>query len=244
MPTASSNVDISNQALAMIGQKPILSFADQNELARQCSRWYDPMRRELLESCDWSFARNSARLNLIAAVAGFNGNFPDWASVSSSSDSDPNHDTAFPWAYVYKYPANVLYIHSVYALATGFGMAEEFMGYNQVEYTTWLQRMMKDYEIRRSRTTNQLVLCTNIPEAIAKYTRDITDTSQFTQKFCTALARRMAVMMVMPLNGDTEIKAQLEADAEKDISDAFRMNLSENPEWGPRTSSYEDTRGM
>src|SRR6266446_948404 len=100
MPQPLSSVDICNLALANINQKGILTLGDANELARMCNRWYDHMRRELLEDCDWTFARKIFTLNLIGQATGF-GDFPDWAATPASPATPDN--SVFPWAFIYQY---------------------------------------------------------------------------------------------------------------------------------------------
>lgn len=51
-----SEIDISNRALALLGQKPIASFADPNNVAEQCAQLYPAARDKCLEDRKWSFA--------------------------------------------------------------------------------------------------------------------------------------------------------------------------------------------
>lgn len=244
MPQPLSDVDICNLALANINQKPILTLGDANELARMVKRWYDPMRRELLEDCDWTFARKVFKLNLIGEATGV-ADFPDWATVGSTPPAGTlvADNFVYPWAFIYKYPPNVLFVHKVYNVHAQSGLTE-WSGYAGTQFRTWLETQNSGWELLRSRKTNEFSIATNIQDAICKYTFDMTDTSQFSPKFCTALSFKIAQRICLPLTGDKELKAGVDADMEKAMTDAMRMNLSENPEHGPRSSSYEDVRGM
>lgn len=252
MPQPLTDVDICNLALANINQQPILTLGDANELARMCKRWYDPMRRELLEDCDWTFARKTFKLNLIGEMSGVS-NFPDWATPSSAADGDDDEDdessdvlagnAVFPWAFLYAYPANVLYVHKVFNQQSPAGLWE-WSGYAGQQFKTWLETQQAGYEIMRSKRTNELAIASNISQAYCRYTVNMTDTSQFTAKFTTALSLKIAQRIVTPLTGDKELKSMIDADLERAMTDAFRNNHSEAPEYGPRSSAYEDTRGL
>lgn len=246
MPQPISKVDIANLALANINQKPILTLGDANELARMVNRWYDPCRRELLEDCDWTFARKTFKLNLIGEMTGV-GEFPEWATGGSSDDEESNDVTegneVFPYAFLYAYPNAVLFVHKVFNQSDSAGLWE-WSGYGGVQFRTWLEQQFSGWEVLRSRKTNQLAIASNLQQAYIRYTADITDVSQFTNKFVTALSLKIANRIVMPLTGDKELKQMIEADLERAMTDAYRNNHSENPEFGPRSSGYEDVRGI
>jgi len=104
-------------------------------------------------------------------------------------------------------------------------------------------RRRSGYEIIRSRRTNELAIACNIQQAICKYTADISDTSQFSNSFAVALSLKIAQRIVSPLTGDKELKADIDKDLEIEMSKAFRLNLTEQPEHGPTSSDYENVRG-
>lgn len=247
MPQPLSSVDICNLALASIAVKPISTLGDPIEAARGCKRWYDFQRRDLLESSDWSFARKAAKLNLISAAAGLS-DFPDWAQAGLSGSGPAANlvasDWVFPWAYLYAYPPSCLFIHKVYN-AHAPSSAEEWCGYDQsIRFATWVERNRSGWEIMRSRKSNQISVATNLQSALVKFTEDITDTSQFDNCFVDALQLKIAAKLVVPLTGDMELKQQIDKDLVEAMSNAYRQNFSEAPEYGPRSSAYEDVRGM
>ena len=241
MPQPLSDVDICNLALSLINQKSITSLGDLNELARKCKLWYDPSRREILEECDWTFARRVFKLNLIGEATGV-ADFPDWAAATAANPTLVDHNAVFPWAFIYKYPANVLFVHKVYNIHSPLGFMEN-SGYAGTQFRTWLESQKSGWELIRSRSTNEYSIACNIQQAICKYTEDLKDTSLFSSKFVKALALKLADNIVMPLTGDKELKAGISGDLRLALEDAFRNNLSENPEHGPTTSPYEDARG-
>ncbi len=243
MPQTLSPVDVANLALATVNKRPILSFADQIESARMVSRWYDHMRRELLEECDWTFARKVVKLNLIGEATGV-ADFPDWAASGSPLPAGVTADNfVFPWAYIYQYPPNVRFVHKVYNVHSPSGLTE-WSGYAGTQFRTWLEAQKGGWELVRSRITNEYAIACNIQDAICKYTYDMTDSSQFSSKFVTALSLKIAQKICIPLTGDPQLKQQVDADLRMALDDAMRLNLSENPEKGPSSSVYEDTRGM
>lgn len=220
-----------------------MTLGDANELARMCKRWYEPMRRQLLEECDWTFARKVFTLNLIGQMTGL-ADFPDWASSDESEADTLLADNAvFPWAYLYKYPANVLFIHKVYNEQAQSGLGE-WSGYAGTQFRTWLETQNSGWELLRSKTTNEYAIATNLQSAVAKYTADIRDTSQFSSAFAIALSLKIAQRICLPLTGDKELRMGIDNDLMNEMTKAERLNHSENPEFGPRTSSYEDARGM
>ena len=253
MPQSLSDVDIANLALNGINQKTIMTLGDSNELARACNRWIDPMRRQLLEECDWTFARKVFKLNLIGEMTGIE-DFPDWATTADSDESDDDQDdddedenvtadnSVFPWAFIYQYPPNVLFIHKVYNTHSPSGLTE-WSGYGGMQFRTWLESQRSGWELIRSRKTNDYSVATNIQQAICKYTVDMLDYSQFSSSFAIALSLKIAQRICLPLTGDKELRAAIDADLENEMTKAFRLNHSEEPEWGPRSSDYENVRG-
>jgi len=244
MPQPLSPVDIANLSLANINAKPILTLGDQNETARMVNRWYDHMRRELLEACDWTFARKVFKLNLIGQANGV-ADFPEWAQPCTPPQPNTlvDRNWVFPWAYIYAYPPDVRFVHKVYNVHSPSGLTE-WSGYAGTQFRTWLETQQAGWELIRSRKTNEYAIACNIQHAICKYTHDTVDASQFSSNFVTALSLKIAQRIVLPLTGDKELKQMVDADLEKAMTDAERLNLSENPEFGPRSSAYEDTRGM
>lgn len=60
---AYSKVNISNQALALMGAAPIRDFTENNKRARMADVLFEPSRDLLLSKFDWPFARKYKELN-------------------------------------------------------------------------------------------------------------------------------------------------------------------------------------
>lgn len=85
-----NSVDICNMALSLLSRGNIISLEEDSEDARQCSRFYEITRKELLMEYRWSFAERYAKLaELDKEVPG--------------------------WDHVYKYPSKCLMVRSVFA---------------------------------------------------------------------------------------------------------------------------------
>lgn len=92
-----SEVEICNQALARLGQPPIISLADPSRGARLCSLFYAPKRDELLRHYRWKFAIRLVNLpaGAPAPLFGWAYRYPlptDALRVLSVNDLDPDMD--------------------------------------------------------------------------------------------------------------------------------------------------------
>ena len=90
-----SKIDICNMALAHLGQEPIASLSQEDEKARRCSLFYEPVKREVLRTHNWAFAGSVASLALLAA-----------------------HKATDGW-YAYAYPQDCLFLRRVFGGAGG-----------------------------------------------------------------------------------------------------------------------------
>ena len=88
-----SKVDVCNMALAQLGQEPISSLQQEDERARRCSLFYEPVKKEVLRTHNWAFAACEAALALLDERRGGE------------------------WPYAYAYPADCLFLRKVYAPA-------------------------------------------------------------------------------------------------------------------------------
>ncbi|MFW2152817.1 hypothetical protein [Acinetobacter gyllenbergii] len=66
-----TNVSICNEALSMLGAKPIQSFDDSTENARRCAAIYNQTRKALLRMHPWSFAKKRVQLAPISTHPSF-----------------------------------------------------------------------------------------------------------------------------------------------------------------------------
>lgn len=86
-----SKLDICNIALAHLGQEPISSLGQEDERARRCSLFYEPVKKEVLRTHNWAFAGSQISLALLAG------------------DGGPQ------WPYMYAYPQDCLFLRRVFA---------------------------------------------------------------------------------------------------------------------------------
>ena len=88
-----SKIDICNMALAQLGQEPISSLTQDDERARRCDLFYEPVKKEVLRTHNWAFANTFTSLVLLA------------------------DDGAPDWPYMYAYPQDCLFLRRVFAQA-------------------------------------------------------------------------------------------------------------------------------
>lgn len=86
-----TKIDICNLALAHLGQEPISSLTQDEEKARRCNLFFEPVKREVLRTHNWAFAGSLVSLSLLA------------------------HYPHTPWPYRYAYPKDCLFLRKVYA---------------------------------------------------------------------------------------------------------------------------------
>lgn len=102
-----NKIDICNMALAQLGQEPIASLEQDDERARRCRLFYEPVKQEVLRTHHWGFACGECSLDLLDTLP--EGEFP----------------------YVYAYPQDCLFVRKVFGAASG-GKAAPFQeGYRQ-----------------------------------------------------------------------------------------------------------------
>lgn len=90
-----SKIDICNMALAQIGQEPISSTGQDDERARRCNLFYEPVKQEVLRTHNWAFAGSVVSLAPVAA------------------------ETEGEWPYAYAYPQDCLFLRRVFAPGPG-----------------------------------------------------------------------------------------------------------------------------
>ena len=72
---ANSEVSICNNALRLVGEKPITSLQDATARARLCLSWYEITRDAFLEEHPWNFTIARASLSRLTDVPSFGFNF-------------------------------------------------------------------------------------------------------------------------------------------------------------------------
>lgn len=179
-----SEVDICNLALGHLGDDATVSAIDPSDGSAQadhCVRFYPIARRQLIGMHGWGFATKRVALAVL--------------------DTDELPDT---WAYCYSAPNGAINVIAVLSPGSTdsfaaqdptnplYGIATQPGDLNTQPY---VQEVLQD---------GTKVIFTNVEDATARYTVDITDTTKFTPLFVTALSRLLASYLSGPiLKGET-----------------------------------------
>lgn len=179
---ASSQIEICNRALGRIGIDQLIeSIDDPNNRARECRLHYEPCRDEVLQDFPWNFAQRVVALAPVSAVE-----VPGFTSI-------------------YRYPANALKIHRITGaggITSGFGeaWATDVWNYDILLPTKTPFQVMADPVSDGAR-----VVVTVMPSAFAWHTTRVTDPSQFSPLFRSALAWRMAMELALALRASDKL---------------------------------------
>ncbi len=179
-----SKITICNLALAQLGQAPISSLDQDDEKARRLNLFYEPVRDEVLRTHNWAFAAAEESLGLI---------------------EEPQKNSG---RYVYKYPAEALFIRRVFNREG----AKEPVKFREIFRT--------DLHCR--------VLETTVPQAYAEYTRRILDENLFDSAFVKSFSLALACDLAVALTGDSTLAAQILQKYTLSLDEARRSNMTEN----------------
>lgn len=182
-----SAVDICNLALARLGDEATVVSIDPPEgsaQAEHCAIFYPIARDALQEMHDWGF--NTLRVTL--------------AQVSNSWSS---------WAYAYERPSDAVRILSIIPSdapndwSFSFPMSDEVFGTPMINQRgVYIPQPFAE----ESQSDGTRIIFTNQENAVARYTRIVTDTAKFTPLFNDALGWYLASYLAGPiLKADTGI---------------------------------------
>ncbi|MBO7190948.1 MAG: hypothetical protein J6V32_02440 [Elusimicrobiaceae bacterium] len=191
-----TKISICNLALAQLGQSPISSLEQENEKARRLNLFYAPVRDEVLRTHNWAFAGVQEPLVLFAQGADEQGRF------------------------IYKYPAEALFIRRVFSPA---------------------QKRLDFQEFFRSDLHSRVIL-TVCDQAQAEYTRRITDENLFDTAFIKSFSLALACDLAVALTSDTQLAAQLLQRYALSLEEARRSNASEIVSVAPDTDAFTEVR--
>lgn len=177
-----TKIHICNLALAQLGQSPILSLEQENEKARRLNLFYAPVRDEVLRTHNWAFAAAQEPLTLLEEEADNQGRF------------------------VYKYPADCLFMRRVFDQGNPRLPFEEFF---------------------RADLHSRVVL-TPSGKAYGEFTRRITDENLFDSAFIKSFSLALACDLAVSLTADTQLSAQLLQKYTVSLQEARRSNASES----------------
>jgi hypothetical protein len=207
-----SDVDICNDALAMLGDEATVASIDPPEGSAQadhCARFYPKARDSLLEMHQWGFATVRANLALLA--------------VTPPST----------WLYAYAAPTDALNLISVLAPDAGDDDSVQLGPYivTSTLYTPDIVPVAGNgvglYTpqpfVNETLADGTQVIYTNQPNAVLRYTRTITDPTQFSPLFTEALTVLLASKLAGPVIKGSEGRA---------AAAALRSEFAK--EWFPR----------
>jgi hypothetical protein len=179
---ATSEVEICNRAIGRVGVDQLIeSMDDPNDRARNCKLQYEPCRDEVLSDFPWNFAQTCVALALVS-------------------------DVEVPgWRYVYRYPANCMKVHRV----TG-PEGQRLTGLSNWPYEVW------DYDVLLPGrqpfavmadpvNAGARIIVSDVETAYAWFTAKVTDPSQFSALFRSALAWRIAMELALSLRANTNL---------------------------------------
>lgn len=179
---AASVIEICNRALGRIGIDQLIeSLDDQNNRARNCKLQYEPCRDEVLQDFPWNFAQTSVALALVAAV------------------SVPG------WRYAYRYPNNALKVHRI----TG-PEGVRMLGLSSWTHEVWNYDVLFPNKMPFSVMADPVndgarIIVSDVELAYAWFTSKVTDPSQFSPLFRSALSWRMGMELALSMKAATNL---------------------------------------
>lgn len=211
-----SSIDIVNRALGEIGATATITAFDDSSFAAQYARInYDPLRRQLLRTAPWGFARKTDRLTLLG-------------SQFQAPPSCP-----IPWLFKYEYPPDCLAIRYLLPPPPTVGNTPNAPVVGAQVFAPWCPpsrafRFLRAYDDSVLNAPPIKVVLTNLgwqgPEifggALAVYTVDSTNPDLWDDLFTDALVAALANKLVIPLSGNLDLKKDWIALAQQAIENA------------------------
>lgn len=132
---------------------------------------------------------------------------------------DPSAPT---YPYLYQYPADGLFVRKVFAGESG-------------------RKPFEFKEVYRRRI-NQRAIQTPAPQAVAEYTRDVQDATQFDPAFVKAFSLALAADLALTLTGDEGLSRLMLTRYVQSLEEARRSNMSEEFQIPPAESVFMEAR--
>jgi hypothetical protein len=239
-----SEVSICNLALGYLGDTAnvtSISPPENSVQAQLCAQFYPIARDAMLEMGSWGFATTRKKLALLATNPAAQG--------ALDTNGMPDAST---WAYCYAQPAdmvNALAVLSAEAsndYEANYGVCDPSItdfprfpqGYLPVPgsptYTP------QPYALETLENGTEIVL-TNVPDAVLRYTKLVTDTAKFSPLFTLGTSHMLASMLAGPIlkgdKGAAEAKNQLalalkfESTAEASDANQRKNNIEPAVSW-------------
>lgn len=220
-----ADVDICNRALGLVGARAtIASLNDPVQAAVQCKLHYTPMRRMLLRAAHWGFARRQVVLAQIGSLAA--GTAP------------------YPWLYKYAYPQDCLKVRYLIEPSPVPPSSLPTTGETLLPYSgsrRWSFLIGNDTDTGGNQ---QRMILTNLFQAAAVYTIDVTDTSIFDDLFSDALVAALASKLVIPLTGNVAMRQSFISEASAAVLNARVADGNEALPSTAHTPDWIQARGI
>ena len=206
-----ADTDICNMALSLIGSRSTIdSLSDGSEEAAACSIWYDRLRRMLLRSVHWGFARAQDSLTQVGSYA--------------------DNTSPYPWHFKYQYLPNCLTVR--YLLPPTPPINSSVVITNGSLSPDWscTPSRANAFAIANDRNgagQQSRVILTDVMSAQAVYTIDVTDTDLMDDLFTTALSNMLAYHIVIALTGNAGEKQAYQAATQDAVASARASDANE-----------------
>ncbi|MBZ5616238.1 MAG: hypothetical protein LAO23_19695 [Acidobacteriia bacterium] len=206
-----SEVDIANQALGLIGTRStIASLTEGSPESIAANQFFDQLRREIIRMAPWNFAKNTNALALVCAAPGTPENpsagTPQWQKGQPMP----------PWTYEYLYPADcVRPLWIVPQFNTGFasgvpittavtGGAPSFWNGPPVRFAVAIDQINPNTGLVDTSPLGQdtKIILTNQESAILVYLKDVNNVNVMDDQFLNAWSHALAGRIVFQLTGD------------------------------------------
>ncbi len=122
--------------------------------------------------------------------------------------------------WVYKYPGDALFIRGVYDP----------------------QDPHRPQPFSQRMEGTQRVIVTPVSRALVRYTRRITDETQYDATFVKCFALALASDTALALTGDVDLAARLQQKYVLFVEEARRTNMAESLSWAPQQDAFSEVR--
>ena len=213
-----SVIDIYNLALDAVGTRSTVASTTENSTeANTLNRHYTAAVQSLLASANWSFARQQATLALL-------------------NDATQGQTVPTPWLYEYSVPSNMVrmrYVMPMFDNLPGSVTPGASMAYFVGPPVRFVLSSDTD-----SSGNDINVILTNQNQAIAVYTKNVTNTALYTPQFIEGLRMYLGHRICMALTGDKQKSVELFQEANLLVKQARATNQDEGltvddhiPDW-------------
>lgn len=210
-------VAICNLALSSIGTRSsISSLSEGSAESNALSLHYQPALDFMLRAADWNFARKQVALALL--------------KVNSAATPVQS-----PWQYQYAYPSDCIKLRSIVPaytsqIVSGFGPTDTGFTGRTIRFVVGADQDQTDNDI--------VVVLTNQPQAVASYTRRVTNPALFDAGFVEAFYNYLGSRVCIALNGDKnmakmamQVTSQRVAEAEAENGNEGITVIDHMPDW-------------